>query len=53
MIEQWYQQTIGQLINEKAGLEVENTDLVGYIHALLQKDCPEELKKQIKEKVFR
>jgi len=53
MIEKWYQQTIGQLINEKAGLELENSDLVGYIHALLQEDCPEELKEQIKEKVFR
>ena len=53
MIEQWYQQTIGQLINEKAELEVENTDLVGYIHALLQVDCPEDIKEQIKEKVFR
>jgi len=53
MIEQWYQQTIGQLINEKACLEVENADLVGCVHALLQGDCPEQLKEQIKEKVFK
>tara|TARA_R100001198_G_C5039375_1_gene100938 strand:+ start:25 stop:186 length:162 start_codon:yes stop_codon:yes gene_type:complete len=53
MIEQWYQQTIGQLVNEKACIEVENTYLVGCIHTLLQGDCPEELKNQIKEKVFR
>jgi len=52
MIEKWYQQTIGQLINVNANLELKNTDLVGYIHALLQEDCPEGLKEQIKEKVF-
>ena len=53
MIEQWYQQTIGQLVNEKACLELDNTNLTGYIHALLQNECPEQLKEEIKEKVFR